>query len=117
MSKDETRRGNSALPTGQPVRGPQASTYTNPKSNAAFESIGAPSDGGVVTSPGPDEYDSLTAGFPSVDSRNAVKGGGSLPDDDAINRGYVPNNIPMPATTNTGARRQRFGIAPGNGSQ
>ena len=114
MSKQESRRGNSALPTGQGRRGFPGGTGANPKDKSAFETIGAPSDGGVVSSPGGDAFDSITAGFPGAASKNQVKGGSYKPNDDQINRGYVPNTAAVPSTRNTTTPRLREGISPGS---
>lgn len=114
MSKDETRRGNPALPTGQSRRGFPAADSTTTKNPKSMMSIGAPSDGGVVTTPGVG-YGSVSAGFPGTDSPNAAKDGDTwLPDDNLVNRGYAYTGGPVNVggVTDPGANRQRFGIDP-----
>jgi hypothetical protein len=115
MSKNETRGGSSALPRGQSKRGFSDTDSVNPKTNGSMMSIGTPTDGGVITSPGVGRQ-SLTAGFPGEQSTNAVKDGDQwLPDDSKVNRGYAytddGQNVDVGGIVDVGANRQRFGIS------
>lgn len=82
-------------------------------------SIPTPSDGGVVTGVGGAPMNSSSAGFPSEDSRNAVKDGDEwLPNDDAVNRSYSyiddGQAVDTGGITLVNANRLKQGIAPGS---
>jgi hypothetical protein len=117
MAAGNINKRGSGFPTGQTSRGVSQTTSGNRKNNSARrpDVTRTPSDAVVRVNQTDADGDQLSTGYQRGDSPSRFNAGSDNTGNVTPNRGYTqvrPGSLP--ATSNPGANRQRFGIDPGS---